>query len=152
MAQHDPDSAVHEESIALKLGRQHRIEGDNKTLTAKIEYINGQDDEDEEDEEDEEEEEADMIDQSYYVNDKGQRIKRKSKEVLVNVEGEDGQQYVVLEVIQESDHGGENEEEERLDEENDPMDVDDGFMLSSEGKRLRLALGSRQMLMSNITV
>lgn len=134
MAQHDPDSAVHEESIALKLGRQHRIDGgDNKALNAKIEYINGQEFEDEEDEE-EEEEEADMIDQSYYVNEKGQRIKRKSKEVLVNVEGEDGQQYVVLEVIQESDQGGENEEEERLDDENDPMDVDDDFMLSSEGK------------------
>lgn len=131
--------------MALKLGRQHRIEGDNKPLNAKIEYINGQEDEDEEDEdedEEEEEEEADMIDQSYYVNDKGQRIKRKSKEVLVNVEGDDGQQYVVLEVIQESDQGGENEDEERLDDENDPMDVDDGFMLSSEGKCLCLPLGT----------
>lgn len=141
MAQHDPDSAVHEESKALKIGRQHRIEGsDSKSFNGKIEYIDGQGDEDEEDEDDEEEEEeeADMIDQSYYVNDKGQRIKRKSKEVLVNVEGEDGQQYVVLEVIQESETGGENEEEERLDDENDPMDVDDGFMLSSEGKCLCL--------------
>lgn len=70
MSVHDPESAAHEKAIALKLGRQK-----------KIQIIDGQQVEVMPGEEDEEEE--DGLDGS-----------------MMAVEGSDGQQYVVLEVIQ----------------------------------------------------
>jgi len=73
MAIHDPDSSAHEKALALKLGRQKRIQ-----------IIDGQQVEVIDDEEDEDENEAQVL----------------------AVEGEDGQQYVVLEVIQLQDGDG----------------------------------------------
>ncbi|XP_014244316.1 transcriptional repressor CTCFL-like isoform X2 [Cimex lectularius] len=78
MSAHDPDSAAHEIALALKLGRQK-----------KIQIIDGQQVEvipDAEDEDEEEIEESGVMDSS-----------------VVAVEGNDGQQYVVLEVIQLND-------------------------------------------------
>ncbi len=73
MAIHDPESTAQERQLALKIGRQKRIQ-----------IIDGQQveviDDDDEDDEDEEDDEGDET------------------QVLA-VEGEDGQQYVVLEVI-----------------------------------------------------
>jgi len=63
MAIHDPESAVHERSLALKIGRQKRLQ-----------IIDGQQVEVMEDED--------------------------GQTQVLAVEGEDGQQYVVLEVIQ----------------------------------------------------
>jgi uncharacterized Zn-finger protein len=71
MAIHDPESSAHERALALKIGRQKRIQ-----------IIDGQQVEVLDDEEDEDE-----------------------TQVLA-VEGEDGQQYVVLEVIQLQDGDG----------------------------------------------
>lgn len=75
MAIHDPESAVHERAMALKIGRQKRIQ-----------LVNGQQVEvlDEESEEEDEESDSNMV----------------------QVEGLDGQQYVVLEVIQLQDGDG----------------------------------------------
>lgn len=73
MALHDPDSSAREEQLALKEGRQKRV---NITLEQVDEY-EGEEDEDEEDEEDEDDDQDEVM----------------------TVEGEDGQ-YVVLEVIQ----------------------------------------------------
>lgn len=75
MAIHDPESAVHERAMALKIGRQKRIQ-----------LVNGQQVEVMDDEDEEEEDENDTP--------------------MVQVEGLDGQQYVVLEVIQLQDGDG----------------------------------------------
>lgn len=76
MAVHDPESSIMEKQLALKLGRQKKvqmIDGQQVEVMASA----GSD----EDEEEEEEEETDVM----------------------AVEGSDGQQYVVLEVIQLAD-------------------------------------------------
>lgn len=70
MAVHDPDSAVRENKLALKLGRQKKIQ---MIDGQQVEVMPGMDSEDEEDDE------------------------------MMAVEGSDGQQYVVLEVIQLAD-------------------------------------------------
>lgn len=70
MAIHDPDSSIHEKQLALKLGRQKKIQ---MIDGQKVEVMAGMGSDDEED--------GDMM----------------------AVEGSDGQQYVVLEVIQLAD-------------------------------------------------
>lgn len=72
MALHDPDSSAREEALALKEGRQKRV---NITLEQVDEYEGEEDETEEEDEDDEDDQD------------------------MMTVEGEDGQ-YVVLEVIQ----------------------------------------------------
>jgi len=77
MAMHDPDSCMQEKQLALKLGRQkkiHMIDGQP------VEVMGDDSDEGEEEEEEEEDEEGEGD--------------------IMAVEGTDGQQYVVLEVIQ----------------------------------------------------
>ncbi|CAG7837591.1 unnamed protein product [Allacma fusca] len=73
MAIHDPESSAHERALALKLGRQKRIQ-----------IIDGQEVQVIDDDEDDEDSETQVL----------------------AVEGEDGQQYVVLEVIQLQDGDG----------------------------------------------
>lgn len=87
MAMHDPNSSIKEEAIALKLGRQKRIRlmgGNDMGL------LN--------DDEDEEEIENGM---------EGDMSNMRTQNV-VSMEGDDGQQYVVLEVIQIPDQNGDN--------------------------------------------
>ncbi|RZF44236.1 hypothetical protein LSTR_LSTR003876 [Laodelphax striatellus] len=113
---HDPDSSAQEKAIALKMGRQRKLQNIGGQ---QVEVIPG-DDEDDEDDDDE-------------LN--GQ---------VMAVEGSDGQQYVVLEVIQLQDDNGQEqavavmaadggleqavaalhgaEEEEEMDEEDDEED------------------------------
>ncbi|GLG92522.1 hypothetical protein R5R35_000719 [Gryllus longicercus] len=76
MAVHDPDSSAQEKALALKLGRQKKIQIIDGQ---QVEVMAGQDDD-----EDEEDTDGDMM----------------------AVEGNDGQQYVVLEVIQLQDGDG----------------------------------------------
>lgn len=74
MAVHDPDSSIQEKQLALKLGRQKKIQMiDGQQVEVEMQGM-GSDEEDED-------EESDMM----------------------AVEGSDGQQYVVLEVIQLAD-------------------------------------------------
>ncbi|CAB0009497.1 unnamed protein product, partial [Nesidiocoris tenuis] len=82
MSAHDPESSAQEKALALKLGRQKKIQIIDGQ---QVEVLPG-DDDDEEDEEDEDEGEM-------------------SSSVMA-VEGSDGQQYVVLEVIQLPDGEG----------------------------------------------
>ncbi|XP_011352467.1 transcriptional repressor CTCFL isoform X2 [Ooceraea biroi] len=77
MAVHDPESSLQEKQQALKIGRQKKIQIIDGQ---RVEVMTGYDD----DEEEEEEEEEDMM----------------------AVQGSDGQQYVVLEVIQLADNQG----------------------------------------------
>lgn len=94
LAVHDPDSAVHEKTLALKLGRQkkiHIIEGQP------VEMMQGHTiglDSDEELEPDDE-------DLTLEENSDGQS--------MMAVSSGDGQQYVVLEVIQLHGEGGEEQ-------------------------------------------
>ncbi|XP_059477046.1 transcriptional repressor CTCFL-like [Neocloeon triangulifer] len=74
MAVHDPESSAQEKALALKLGRQKKIQIIDGQ---QVEVMPTESDEEEEDE-DEEDEDGDVM----------------------AVEGQDGQQYVVLEVIQ----------------------------------------------------
>jgi len=80
MSVHDPESSIHEKAVALKMGRQKKIQIIDGQ---QVEVMPGL--EDEEDEEDE-------MDGS-----------------MVAVEGSDGQQYVVLEVIQLQDGDGQEQ-------------------------------------------
>ncbi|XP_018896124.1 uncharacterized protein [Bemisia tabaci] len=90
MSVHDPESAQSEKALALKLGRQK-----------KIQIIDGQQVEviPDDDEEEEEEDEEDEMDETGELSaGMGQQV--------MQVEGADGQQYVVLEVIQLQDSNG----------------------------------------------
>jgi transcriptional repressor CTCF len=79
MAVHDPESSAQEKALALKLGRQKKIQIiDGQQVEVMPADDSEEEEEDEEDEEDEDENETSMM----------------------AVEGQDGQQYVVLEVIQ----------------------------------------------------
>lgn len=69
MSVHDPESSVHEKAIALKIGRQKKIQIIDGQ---QVEVMPGEEDEDEDED----------LDGS-----------------MMAVEGSDGQQYVVLEVI-----------------------------------------------------
>merc|ERR1711976_538450 len=86
MALHDPESTEQEKALALKIGRQKKIQiidGQH------VEVLTGEDDEDEEEYEDE-----DDLDDELVGGHPGEHQK------MMAVEGQDGQQYVVLEVIQ----------------------------------------------------
>ncbi|XP_076686162.1 uncharacterized protein LOC143378358 isoform X4 [Andrena cerasifolii] len=75
MAVHDPESSLQEKQQALKMGRQKKIQIIDGQ---RVEVMTGYEDDEEEEEEDEED--------------------------MMAVEGSDGQQYVVLEVIQLADN------------------------------------------------
>merc|ERR1711899_418740 len=90
MALHDPESTEQEKALALKIGRQKKIQiidGQH------VEVFTGDDEEDEEDEEYEDED--DLVDPNV-------------EQKMMAVEGQDGQQYVVLEVIQLPENAAEN--------------------------------------------
>lgn len=74
MAIHDPDLSIQEKQLALKLGRQKKIQMIDGQQVEVIPHMDSDEEEDEEDEGD-----------------------------MMAVEGGDGQQYVVLEVIQLAD-------------------------------------------------
>ncbi|KAK0181052.1 hypothetical protein PV327_003371 [Microctonus hyperodae] len=76
MAVHDPESSLQEKQQALKMGRQKKIQIIDGQ---RVEVMTGYDDEDEEEEDEDE---------------------------MMAVEGSDGQQYVVLDVIQLTDNQG----------------------------------------------
>ena len=78
MALHDPESTAQEKAIALKIGRQRKIQVIDGQ---RVEVLTG---------ESEDEEDPDMVD---------------SEGVPMMQEGADGQHYVVLEVIQLPDDG-----------------------------------------------
>eukprot|EP00095_Tigriopus_kingsejongensis_P012704 snap_masked-scaffold22_size673200-processed-gene-5.2 protein:Tk12704 transcript:snap_masked-scaffold22_size673200-processed-gene-5.2-mRNA-1 annotation:"transcriptional repressor ctcf" len=84
MALHDPESTAQEKAIALKIGRQRKIQIVNGQA---VEVFTGEDedDEDEEDYEDEEDEPMEVVGPESDV---------------MAVQSQDGQHYVVLEVIQ----------------------------------------------------
>lgn len=131
MALHDPDSSVREEAMALKMGRRKRIQIiDGQQVEI---YQNDDSEEEEEDEEDDEEE---------YLEEMKPKVEGqgKHKELYVNVKGDNGQQYVVLEVLEMQDgeddgrpkqevvYEEDDEEVEHLHEE-DPMNVDTDFII-----------------------
>ncbi|XP_059612710.1 uncharacterized protein LOC132259176, partial [Phlebotomus argentipes] len=107
LALHDPESSVHEDAQALKLGRKKRIL-----------YPDGGEFKSEQmdtDEEEELEDEEDEIEQDELIEEAEETGGEDQKETLM-VEGEDDNQYVVLEVIQmpEEDEEGQGS---RLNEE-----------------------------------
>ncbi|XP_065162605.1 transcriptional repressor CTCF-like [Atheta coriaria] len=83
MAIHDPESCMQERQLALKMGRQKKIQIIDGQ---QVEVITGLDTDEEEEEEDEEEEEEE-----------------EEEDDMMAVDANDGQQYVVLEVIQLAD-------------------------------------------------
>jgi len=85
MALHDPDSTEQEKAMALKLGRQKKIQIIDGQ---QVEVLTGDDEE-----EDEEEDPDDPMEQK-----------------MMAVEGQDGQQYVVLEVIQLPENQDQNQD------------------------------------------
>lgn len=116
MANHDPDSKVHELSMELKMGRQKRIQYVDghavEIMPGDADYEECDEEEEEEDEDEEEETDDDdpIADPLATTTSKKAAAAaatktgpRKSKEMLVNVTDDDGQRYVVLEVIQMSD-------------------------------------------------
>merc|ERR1711913_232530 len=84
MALHDPDSTAQEKAMALKIGRQKKIQIIDGQ---QVEVLTGDDEDDEEDLMDQSEPEEAAV---------GTGVEQK----MMAVEGQDGQQYVVLEVIQ----------------------------------------------------
>lgn len=137
MALHDPDSSVREEAMALKMGRRKRIQIiDGQQVEI---YQSNDDSEEEEDEEDEEDDEEYLEEVKPKVESQGKR-----KELYVNVKGDNGQQYVVLEVLEMQDGEDEGrpkqevvyeEDEEEIEHihEEDPMNVDTDFIIG-DGK------------------
>lgn len=97
MSLHDPDSTVREHAMALKVGRKKRVQvingqqveyigfEDEEEYEGEEDYVDG---EDEEEDEDEEEEEDMSVEQELST----------KKETIMAV-GEDGQRYMVVEVI-----------------------------------------------------
>lgn len=107
MSMHDPDSRVNQTTSALKLGRQKRIRltnsgGGGLRIKELIDDDNDQDGEDDEDDED----------------DCGSLIVRKNDiaKSLVSVEADDGERYVLLEVIpySEGDNNDDGENDQRI--------------------------------------
>jgi len=101
MALHDPESTEQEKAMALKIGRQKKIQIIDGQ---QVEVLTGDDEDDEEEYDEEElEDEDDLIEQSEpdeaVV---GAGVEQK----MMAVEGQDGQQYVVLEVIQLPENSG----------------------------------------------
>lgn len=94
MALHDPESSAYQEALALKAGRQKRIE-----------YIDGQPVEVMG-----EEEEPQLLDEDSDMQEVQEETKQDQKN-LVAVKSNDGQQYVVLEVIQVGEDGAQLEEQ-----------------------------------------
>lgn len=136
MALHDPDSSVREEAMALKMGRRKRIQIIDGQ---QVEIYQNDDSEEEEDEEDEDDEEEYLEEVKPKVESQGKR-----KELYVNVKGDNGQQYVVLEVLEMPDGEDEGrpkqevvyeEDEEEIEHihEEDPMNVDTDFIIG-DGK------------------
>lgn len=130
MALHDPDSSVREEAMALKMGRRKRIQIIDGQ---QVEIYQSNDDSEEEEEEDEDDEEEYLEEMKPKMESQGKRY--------MNVKDDNGQQYVVLEVLemQEGEDGPkqevvyeEEEEIEHLNEE-DPMNVDTDFIIG-DGK------------------
>lgn len=90
MSLHDPDSTVREHAMALKVGRKKRVQIVNGQ---QVEYIGFEDEEEYEGEEDyvdEADDDENSMDESELQEDK--------KETIMAV-GEDGQRYMVVEVI-----------------------------------------------------
>lgn len=89
MSLHDPDSTVREHAMALKVGRKKRVQIVNGQ---QVEYIGFEDEEEYEGEEDyvdEDETEENSMDEAELQD---------KKETIMAV-GEDGQRYMVVEVI-----------------------------------------------------
>lgn len=127
MALHDPDPAVREEAMALKMGRQKKI---NLETGLPMEY-----DEDDEEEEEDEDEEENYIMEEAEDSKSGVKKEELTDTQVMSIqeqctEGEDGQQYVVLEVIQVQDN---DENQLQHTEEQDPIRVPEDFILSAEG-------------------
>jgi len=101
MALHDPESTEQEKAMALKIGRQKKIQIIDGQ---QVEVLTGDDEEDEDMLEDEDDEDEDMLAEPSSpggieeVGGSGGSGNLEQK--MMAVEGNDGQQYVVLEVIQ----------------------------------------------------
>lgn len=87
MSLHDPDSTIREHAIALKVGRKKRVQVVNGQ---QVEYIGFEDEEEYEGEEDYVDGDDDGSEEELSTSSK--------KETLMAV-GEDGQRYMVVEVI-----------------------------------------------------
>lgn len=94
MAWHDPESAVHKEAMALKIGRQKKLTIDEKE---EDEIYSGEEDEDPMEYDEEEEEEEEEMD--IFGTDSLDDPLIEPGERLLAVAGEDGQQFVVVEVV-----------------------------------------------------
>lgn len=143
MANHDPDSKVHELSMELKMGRQKRIQYVDghavEIMPGDADYEECDEEEEEEEEDEDEEEETDDDDPLATTTSKKaaaaattKTVPRKSKEMVVNVTDDDGQRYVVLEVIQMSDMPDEADNNEDVAAATNIRSND--FVLSAERK------------------
>lgn len=102
MALHDPESTAQEKAIALKIGRQRKIQIVNGQA---VEVFTCDDDEDDEDYEYEDEEDQDEPAPSGNANNASAvaasaSATKEGAGSMVSVQGQDGEHYVVLEVIQ----------------------------------------------------
>ena len=92
MALHNPESTEQEKAMALKIGRQKKIQIIDGQ---QVEFLTGEDNEEEpEDYEDSDE----LLEPSDT--EEGTPVGTGVEQKMMAVEGQDGQQYVVLEVIQ----------------------------------------------------
>lgn len=124
MAWHDPESAVHKDALALKIGRQKKLQ----MMDGKTEDIYS--DEEDELEYDEEEEEMDIFGTESLDD-----PLIESGERLLAVAGEDGQQFVVVEVV--------NADGQTMEQsEHDP----DSFMLPTDEEVLLTLQNSKKLL------
>jgi len=94
MALHDPESTEQEKAIALKIGRQKKIQIIDGQ---QVEVLTGDDEDDEEEPEDYEDSDE-LLEPSDT--EEGAPVGTGVEQKMMAVEGQDGQQYVVLEVIQ----------------------------------------------------
>ncbi|TRY80822.1 hypothetical protein TCAL_07495 [Tigriopus californicus] len=109
MALHDPESTAQEKAIALKIGRQRKIQIVNGQA---VEVFTCDDEDDEEEYEYEDEEDLDEPSPSADADAEGAPAAAKdSSGTMMSVQGQDGQHYVVLEVIQmaEGEEGAQGE-------------------------------------------
>lgn len=129
MAFHDPDSNLREHTMALKMGRQKRIQVIDGQ---QVEVYSGIDDEEYEGESDYEE----YIDGEMDDSDDGTTLvspKIEKSEGIVAI-GDDGQRYMVVEVINMEDEEQQNSQDVLQQQKDGVMEIEE--LILPEGKSI----------------
>lgn len=140
MALHDPESGIIEESYALRVGRQRRVQYIDGQ---EVEIVTGNEDEDDEGMDEGEVDEEEEGEENTIITTETEEIHIKQEadqQNLLAVKGSDGHQYVVLEVIQMDGDGPSRAENMQIEEEEYmlPAEITEDNVPSMKTRNLRV--------------